>query len=197
MSKSVSFPPAFHSAGEPHAFLAKYKGSLEKRISLTKARELYQAAHLAVYLMALGRDAEALEVAGFLSAEIPFAGKQNVWSPTGNAITIASFLLRKVGEATAADAQLAKLIKHRSYADRERSHYPTIIEQIRADIAIGGADASKKWGCHRLAMAVSNAIYWRETNAPGFHHHGYYTNEVLDHSIAVGFPELRRRMEGH
>ena len=56
---------------------------------------LFEEVDLSIYLLAMGRDSEALEVAAFLPAQIAFSGNYNIWAPTGNAITVGAYLLRE------------------------------------------------------------------------------------------------------
>ena len=193
----TAFPPAFYSAGEQFPFLAKLKRSLEKRLSLTRMETLFEEVDLAIYLLAQGRDAEALEVAAFLPAHISFAGNHNIWCPTGNAIAVSAFLYRKTGNEAAARTQLERLIEHPSHADREPEFYEDMMTGlIPKSIEQASTDPSTKWACHRYARTIQRSIFWRETNVPGFHHYRFYGNEVVERLRDVGLESLRGRMSG-
>jgi hypothetical protein len=191
----VPFPPVFFPAGETDPFLAKFKASLSKRLSLSRMETLYEEVDLAVYLTAKHRETEALEVASFLPAHLVFSGNYNLWSPVASALTVATFLLGRAGEAATASALRARLREHPAHANRERAYYRDELENaLPTQLDKGWADSSKKWACHLLARGCAKAIFWRETNHPGFHHHGFYDNAVVDRLIALGLERLSDRM---
>jgi hypothetical protein len=191
----VQFPAAFRAADEEHQFLRKYKRSLEKRLRFTRMETLFEEVDLAIYLLAVGRDAEALEVASFLPSQISFTGSHNIWSPVGSAITVTAFLHRKAGNDVAVSEHLARLLEHPCHAHREPEFHRWIVEeQIPKEMEEGWGNPSRKWACHILARAVGRAIYWRETNVPGFPHCDYYSNDVVERHRTLGLERLRLRM---
>jgi hypothetical protein len=156
---------------------------------------LYEEVDLAVHLLAEGRDVEALEVAAFLPANIAFAGNYNLWCPVGNAIAMAAFLCRKAGDEAAARSHIERLVEHPTHANREPKFYEDMVtQQIPKELEEASADSSTKWARHRFARVIQRAVFWRETNVPGFHHFQLYDNDLVEKWRDAEHDGLRRRM---
>jgi hypothetical protein len=99
----VALPPALLSEEESGSILARVKARAAKRFRWTSAAALRDVTESAYWLHVFRRDAEALEVCGFLG-QYEFAGNYALWTQVEFALALqARLLLQRRKRARAAE----------------------------------------------------------------------------------------------
>jgi hypothetical protein len=97
LANNEPLPRAFDADQERDKFLIRFKKRAAKNFKLTRAGSLENATHLAYWLFAFARDAEALEVCRFIG-RYQFQGNFNLWSWVETALALESRLASQGGE---------------------------------------------------------------------------------------------------
>lgn len=145
--------------GETVAFVRKFKTSIVKKWSYTKADSLWSMADLACFLWALGRREAALNVACEVALQIPSppplkGGRFNfhIWSPASK---LHSLVVHLGAHKNAVEASTKALLNEAGFA-RDN---PDFLQQ-QVDVATGLASAevgieSQKWECINFSRSIN------------------------------------------
>jgi hypothetical protein len=188
------FPPAFSAEGETNAFLSAYKESRAGRWSLTRMEPLFEAVDLAVYLIALDRPGEALEVVSFLSSSVAFTGNYNIWTPVGYALCWQARLHRLAGDTARADAALQRVREHPFLVNLRQERVGQLLDRARADIDAASREKTAKAACHKLARALDTACFFVETGHAGFPWAGWYSVPQGEALVMDGLGRMGERL---
>lgn len=166
-------PPAAVPDGEPNRYLAKIKASLCKRWSYSRMETLYEIADLAVYLWALDRPGEAVEVATAVAAAIPAPPplpgggvNYNLWCPATHSHALVSRLSDRTRRKHAA-ASLAALIADTGVARDNPEFVAGSVKEARRVLAAPPEPRAMKWECQSLARAVGEMTLYAELGNAG------------------------------
>jgi hypothetical protein len=174
--------------GEPNRYLAKFKSSLCKRWSLTRMETLYEIADLALFLLALDREEEALAVAASIAASIPAPPplprggfNYNVWCPA----TFSHALVVHLGAGSLRDqagASRAAILGNTGIARNNPAFIADGVAQARQLAAAPAGQDTIKWECQRLARALGAMVLYSELAKAGdtvFEPHSEATGDLI------------------
>lgn len=179
---------------EGNKTVGRAKASLVKRWSLTKAETLFDTAQLAWFFVALGRNAEARELAENVAERVVFAGDANVWSAASNSISLAARLARANGDEPRRVSLVARLVEHPPVAKAPREALLKAVADATKDIRSAEVDPSQKWTLQGFARGCMRATYFRETAADGAYEEGVLDVQALEHTIDEGLAGLRAHL---
>ena len=189
------FPPVFAPVRADNAFVAAYKRSLARRLSLTRMEALFDEVSLAVFLDALGRADEALAIVSFLSSQVTFTGDQNIWTPVGLGICVEARLRRQAGDLAGADRALDRLRAHPFRVRESRADVRARIAELTAELDGELAGPSRRAACDSAARTLATLIFYRETVAAGFPHARFYPPRQVEAVVTDRLARLRERLD--
>lgn len=195
-------PPALATpVGEPNRFVAGFKRSLVRRWSHTRVAELYEEADLAVFLWALSRDEEALEILRSITTAVPVPPPfgpdgmptMAVWSPMSTMHAMEARLLRRADRRQESAAAAARLLRHPGIADNRELIVGTV---LRAPVTFQEAEAerSDRWACTTISRRTGALVHLRELAIAG-HRLGWHVDpEHTETQIIAGRTHLAARL---
>lgn len=135
MGKSTQpdLPAAFGPKGETNQWLAQFKSARVGKWSLKSSKSLREMADLGFFLTALGRFDEALEVLGYPSDRVAFAGDYNIWTWVRVCISLRYRLLLECGRHEEAIDSIQRLRGY-PYAIEPR---PEVLNSLFAERRLG------------------------------------------------------------
>ena len=105
----IEYPIAFEANPADSMFLQSYKALLRKHLSLRKPQTLYEEVLLAVFLTAVGRTGQGLQIVTFLGHHFDYIGDLEQWKPVAMGICLQSRLLRLAKRSELAGKAMQKL----------------------------------------------------------------------------------------
>ena len=108
----IEYPVAFEANPSDSMFLQSYKGLLRKHLSLRKPQTLHEEVLLSVFLCAVDRAGQALQIVTFLGHNFEYIGDLEQWKPVAMGICIQARLLRLAKRAELAAKAMQKLAEH-------------------------------------------------------------------------------------
>jgi hypothetical protein len=105
----IEYPLAFEANPLDTRFLQSYKMNLRKHLSLRKPSTLHEEVVLAVFLIALGRSGEALQIVTFLGHNFEYSNDIEQWQPVALGICLQARLLREANRNELAVKAMQKL----------------------------------------------------------------------------------------
>jgi hypothetical protein len=197
--RTVSPPQAAMPDAEPCRYLVRFKTSLVKRWSHTRMSGLYEQLDLAVYLWALEREEEALEILRSTTAAIPAPPMSsggvdyNVWCPVATTNALEARICRVAGDTEAAAVPTARIMADPGVADN-RSYIADKVAEAENKFGGAAAEKSVKWACHRLSRTLMDLFLFGELAAAGHEFAAYYDPEEVERLIAAGRAALHARL---
>jgi hypothetical protein len=179
---------------EGNKYLARTKAALAKKWSLSKPDPLLDAVYVAWFHVALGRNAEARELADHIADRVVFSGDHNVWSPASSAIALGARLARLAGDEARSASLIARLVETPAVAAMPREAFVKWIAEADKDIRSAEVDPSQKWACQGFARGCARATYFIETAAAISYEPGTVDPEALERTIATGLDGLRAHL---
>jgi hypothetical protein len=197
---TVPPPRAALPDAEPNPYLAKLKASLVKRWSQTRMESLYDQLDLTIFLWAVEREEEALEILRSLTTAIPAppplpGGRvnYNVWCPVATANALEARICRIAGDTEAAAAPTARIV-----ADPGVAANPTYISgkvtKANGEFGVAAAKKSVKSACHRLSHTLVSLFLLGELAVAGHEFAAWYDPEEVERLIATGRMALAERL---
>ncbi len=191
---SITIPERFRSDREEHKYVAKFKKSWEKRFKPTRMDELFEAVDLGIFLVALGRHEEAIDLLSYTTGLVDFSGDQNIWGPTGYGIICLCWQYRIRGEEALRQQQLARIKEH-GFINCENDAFLNGFVTEHPEQMQKAASETQKWGCHILSRDLMGLTFLRETVDEGFAHSGKFDANELDGLIAEALDALRTKLK--
>ncbi len=193
-------PPAAANPGdEENRYLLKFKSSLIKRWSHTRMAELYEIVDLSVYLWAVDRSDEALDILRSLTTAITEPPRTrdgtvdyNLWCPVVAADAHEAWLLRGRGDA-AAQGPSARVVGDPGLADNPEFICEQVVD-APAKMTAAAAEKSVKRACHRLSRTLIGLLLLAELATAGHPYAGYYDAAEVTKLIESGRERLRTRL---
>lgn len=196
MTKAIPMdvPEPFRFGHEKHPYLVKFKKSWEKRFTIARMEVLFETVDLGLFLIALGRQNEAIELLEFVTALVEPSENKNIWSPIGYGIVMLCREYRLSGDIERRTLHLDR-IKRCGFVNCENFAYlDGFIDEHEKKIDNAQAD-SQKWGCQTLSRHSMNLIFLRETTEEGFLHSGRYDVQNLDRLIDKTLTQLAIKLK--
>ena len=174
--------------------VARAKASLAKKWSLTRTESLHETAHLAWYLVALGRSGDARELVDHVADRVVFDGDHDAWSSASNAIALAARLARETGDEARRAALIARLVEHPAVAAMQPGALAKWLADADKDVRSAEVEPSQKWALQGFARGCARATYIRETAAEGAYGSAAIDIDAREHTIAEGLAGLRAHL---
>ncbi|GAC1531890.1 MAG: hypothetical protein NVS3B10_27140 [Polyangiales bacterium] len=175
--------PAVLTAAERNKSLGRMKASLAKTWSLSRAESLVGAAHLAWFLVALGREPEARALAEHVADAVPRDAAAPVSAAASAAIALAARLARLRGD----EARRAMLLE-RLAVSPAHSGAAAMLAEADKDVRSAEVDPSVRHACLGLARGCARAATLREAGAPDL------DLEAVERIISQGLDGLRAQL---
>jgi hypothetical protein len=156
---------------------------------------LFDAVDLAFYLAALGRNADAAEIAGLIASSVSFSGNYNVWTPVGYAICLQARLLRSAGKSDEADAALKPVITTPMNRTPPQAQIDKDLAALPGDLDKALAISAKKPACSSAARKLYTVSWYLEfahAQVPGF---GSVATAALETLWRDGMGKLAARLD--
>ena len=189
--KSAAQPPvdvpAFLSAVEHHKYLARVKASLSKTWNLSRPGTLSAAAQLGWYLVALGRDSDARELAEHVAVAAPADATGPAALEASGAIALAARLARLRGDEARRASLVARLFESITLAGAPRGAGAALAEAEK-DVRSAEVDPSQKHACQGFAQGCARAATVREADAVGL------DVDAVERIISQGLDGLRAQL---
>ena len=182
-------PAAFLLEGETVALVARLKRSLENRAKLSSMAALFEIDDLACFVLALGRDAAAASICGYLLDNVAPTTNKHVWTPVGYAACLQAHVFRQKGSTKRAQAALATVVAHPFHADLDGPSARRLIDAATSQIDLGAAEKSPKSACRRIARALLGLFFVAE-----FPHDAKVDRRAAGAEIVRGLEILRHRL---
>jgi hypothetical protein len=192
--------PAFYGLPEANPFLQKQKVVVLKKLNF-QCRSVFCQRDLAICLVALGRDEEAVRVLEYAHRNVRFRGKYDVWYAAVSACSIAAYLRRKQGESQQADLELQRFIDQPAHAILTQPQVWTAAF-VRKHIA-GERKRFEQWfndpdpgkAVEAMAWWAATVIFFREMTFAGLPRKGKLNVARLDSRIDDALAQLRNRLD--
>lgn len=155
--------------------------------------DLFDEVAFGVYLMALGRNAQAQEIFAPITT-VQFRGNYNIWTPVGYAICIQARLLRLENEEQSWHTLIERIREHpvEAFAADDLAER---LHELSRELDDGYRENSLKWASHRMAMVLSVLCYYRECALANIPHATVYNAELVESLIITGFMRLGERLD--
>jgi hypothetical protein len=185
--------PEVVASDDGNKAVLRAKTALAKKWSLTRAETLADAAHLAWFFVALGRDEEARELADHVAERVTFTGDGSVWTPAAHFLALAARLARLRGDEPRRASLVARLVEHPAVASSPPEALARALGEPGKDIRSAEIEASQKWALQGFARGCARAAYFRETAAEAY---GAAAIDVdaLEHTLEEGLAGLRAHL---
>ena len=180
--------PSVLLGDEGNKSIARAKGAVAKKWSLTRADSLEGAVELAWFLVALGREDEARELVDSIVEGVTFSDDPKVWSPVANAIALAARLARRRADEVRRASLVARLVEHPAVA---REAFAKWLAEAQKDLRSAEVETAQKWACQGFARGCARAAYGRETAAERAYEAAAIDVAALELVIAEGLAGLR------
>lgn len=172
--------------------VARAKAALAKRWSLTRAESLSDAAHLAWFFVALGRDTEARELAEHVCERVALEGDREVWLPAAQSTALAARLARLRSDEPLRARLVARLVAHPAIASSPREVFARALAEADKDIRSAEVESAAKWALQGFARGCARAAYFRELAAESsLYEAGSLDVDALERTIEDGLAGLR------
>lgn len=189
VSRVPSIPATYRRTREPNAYIAREKARIVRQLNFGRWSVYFQR-HLGLYLLALERTAEAIQVLRYAHRNVVFRGNYDVWYNAASACSIESYLARTRGRVTSdaapcpqrfVEEPASALISQpsvytapgvRRYLAAERERYSTKFDDLDPDVAV-----------EALAGWAETLIYVRELSWLGFPAKGKLDVKSIDSEI--------------
>ncbi len=177
--------PAVLQSVERSKYLARVKASLAKTWSLTRTESIEGAVHLAWFLVALGREAEARELVDHVSDAAGGGGASA--TPVASAIALAARLARLGGDEARRAVLGGRLgsIASKGFAPRGAA---VALADADKDVRSAEVDPSQKHACQGFADGCARAATLREAALADV------DAEAVERIIAQGLDGLRAQL---
>jgi len=134
-------------------FLQSYKGLLRKHLSLRKPQTLHEEVLLSVFLCAVDRAGQALQIVTFLGHNFEYIGDLEQWKPVAMGICIQARLLRLAKRAELAAKAMQKLAEH-PFLSNTKQEISDTISGATEKFGKAMKDKSTKAAC----LAIGNVL---------------------------------------
>lgn len=186
--------PAALVAADGNKLVARAKASLAKKWSLTRDESLADTVHVAWFLLALGRDAEALDLVDHVADRVTFTDDRAVWSAASTVIALAARIARESGDEERHASLVARLVEHPAIAATPLPVFQKWVAEAMKDVRSAEVDPSQKFACEGFARGCARASYVRETADSGGYEPGSVDVEALERTITEGLDGLRAHL---
>jgi hypothetical protein len=192
--------PAFYRLPEANPFLQKQKAVLLKKLNF-QCRSVFCQRDLAICLIALGRDTEALQVLDHAHQNVQFRGKYEVWYAAASASCVSAYVRRKQGLHERADLDLQRFIGQPAHAILTQPEVWTAAF-VRKHIA-GERHRFEQWfddpdpgkAIEAMAWWAATLIFFREMAVVGFPRKGKLNLARMDSWIRDALALLRNPLD--
>ena len=199
MARTLPLPVVYRQQ-EANCFLQKKKAAIAKKLDF-RYRSVFCQRDLAICLIALGRNAEALRVLDYAHQNVAFRGKYDVWYAAASACCVASYLRRKKGQHSRADVDLQRFIDQPAHALVTQPDVWTAAfvrkhiagERKRFEERFDDPDADN--AVEAMAWWIATLIFFREMAVVGFPRKGKLNVVRLDSWLDGGLALLRNRLD--
>jgi hypothetical protein len=195
--KAVEAPedvPAVLLADEANKSVARAKAALAKKWSLAKKESLLDAAQLGWFLVALGREREARELADLVADGVAFGTDRDAWAAASYTIALAARLARSNGDQARRASLVARLVEHPAVAATPREAFARSLADAGRDVRSAEIESSSKWACQGFARGCARAAYFCETAAEAAYEEGSVDLAALENTLAEGLAGLRAHL---
>ena len=196
LPKESNLPKTVYESPDDPEFLKQFKSSLAKRFSLVSHQPLLDAVKLALFLLALGRDDEALEFLTPVASDAKLTRQNyNIWDPLGAAIAVQTYILNLKGEHAAAERTIA------TFRENSGFNFMGMLGLLKVGVEKIEADYNKdstKAACDDLAYRLTWLIKIRESfrykiGVPD----GFLLDvDAFENLISLSFKRLKQRLHG-
>jgi hypothetical protein len=193
-SPPVDVPSVLSADDESNKLVARTKGALAKKWSLTRSETLAEAAHVAWFLVALGRDDEARALADHIGERVTFTGDRNLWAAAATSIALSARLARLGGDDARRATLVARLVVNPAVAIAPREALVKSVAEADKDVRSAEVDPSQKFACQGFARGCARASYFLETAAEGAYEAGALDVDALERTIEQGLAGLRAHL---
>ena len=176
-------------------FVARAKIAAAKKWSLVRAESLAGGVHVAWYLLALGRKADARGLADEIADAVLGEEGASWWEGAG-AVALAARLAREADDEARRAALVARLVERPAVAAQPVAALLKAIAEADKDVRSAEVDPSQKFACEGFARGCARAAYFRETAAEGRYDPGSVDITTLEATIAAGLDGLRAQLGG-
>ncbi len=171
------------------------------RIFDFRYRSVFSQRDLAICLIALGRNGEALRVLDYAHQHVKFRGKYDVWYAGASACCVAANVRRSEGDDQRAKLDLQRFVDEPSHALMDQPEIWTAAF-VRRHIAGERKRFGPRFDSPDLSVAVEAMTWWvatllffREMAVLGFPRKGKLNVARLDFSIGKAMTLLRSRLQ--
>lgn len=178
--------PAVLRAAEHNKYLGRVKASLAKTWSLSRADSISGATHLAWFLVALGREAEARELADHVADAAPGGGDRASTVATSSAMALAARLARLGGDDARRASLVDRLVARSAATAAPRG--PAALAEAEKDVRSAEVDPSQKHACQGFAQGCARAAYLREAAT------AEVDVDAVERTISQGLDGLRAQL---
>lgn len=178
--------PAVLRAVERNKYLGRVKASLAKTWSPSRTDSISGATQLAWFLVALGREAEARELADLVADAAPRGSDRASALAASSAIGLAARLARLGGDEARRASLVDRLVAGSAAAAAPLG--PAALSDAEKDVRSAEVDPSQKHACQGFAQGCARAAYLGETAAAGV------DVEAVERIISQGLDGLRAQL---
>ena len=189
--KSAVEPPAdvpdVLRAAEHNKSLGRVKASLSKSWSLSRAESLSGATQLGWFLVALGRESEARELADHVADGAPREATGALALAASSAIALAAHLARLRGDEARRASLVERLVASPALVAATRGVAAALAEADK-DVRSAEVDPSQKHACQGFAQGCARAATLREAGAADL------DLDAVERIISQGLDGLRAQL---
>jgi hypothetical protein len=192
--------PAFYRKKEKNRFLQEMKTDIAKKFDF-RYRSILCQRDLAICLIALGRNGEALRVLDYAHQHVKFRRKYDVWYAAASACCVAANVRRSEGNDQRAKLDLQRFVDEpchalmtqpeiwtatfvRRHIAGERKHFGPSFDSADLSVAV-----------EAMAWWAATLIFFREMAVLGFPQKGKLNVARLDVLIDEALALLRNRLQ--
>lgn len=128
---------------------------------------MFDAVELALYLEALDRSEEAVDLLEEITGPVEFTGNYNIWTPVGTGLVVLSRLYKLAQDTKGRKQAIARVAEHGIYGGDHQEYFDERLNGHEG-ILLGASQDTQKWGCAKIAAQLMKLIYLRKAARADF-----------------------------
>jgi len=150
----IEFPSVFSPDGEENKYIGQFKTARLDKWSVTSGKGLGEIQSLAIWLVALGRLDEAIQVGAFMSNHLTFKGNWDRWTFAGGCLAIPGHAAWLKGDTVTSDLLFAKAAPYPLFENLS----------VFANLPVKQSETSRRF----LTSAAIQYVFYFEAGRRGF-----------------------------